>query len=86
MDIDQQKRTYELARRLVLTIRTSQAPHSWTRRSVIIARNAMSEYMPITEDELNTSLLTSNYGKRRIQTRQTAGVTYLRAQPRLDDP
>ena len=83
MEADQQKRARELARRLVNTARPSQAPHVWTRSSVIPAHNTMVEHMPITEEELNNSLREANRKVRRIQTRQIEGITYLRAQPRF---
>ena len=83
METDQQKRTSDLARRLVRTIRTSQAPHVWARRSVILAHNTMIEHMPMPEGELNNALLEANREIRRIQKRQIEGITYLRAQPRL---
>ena len=84
METDQQKRTRELEKRLVIAIRSSQAPHVWARSSVILAHNATFEHMPITEDELNNALLEANRKTRRIETRQIEGITYLRAQPRLD--
>ena len=86
MEIGPQKRTYELASRLVLTIRPTQAHRAWTRRSVILAHHAMTKYMPIADDEIHNALLEENRKKRRVQTRKIDGVTYLRAQPRLTDP
>ena len=43
----------------------------------------MGEYLLIVYDELRTALLAENYKRRRVQTKQIDGVTYLRAQPRL---
>ena len=84
MDTRQQKRTREIARKLVIAIRSSQAPHVWTRRSVILAHNTTIEHMPVTEDELNNDPIEGDCKIGRIQTRKIEGITYLRAQPRLD--